>query len=485
MTRHGLPRVVLSGQGITGSLTMSTKPRLPSLSVALLPVAAVAIFLGLGIQVLGADAHLPLILGSVVAAVTGKALGFNWKRLQEGMVRGISVGLPSVLILLAIGLLIGSWQVSGVVPLMVFHGLRLLAPDVFLVACCMICGVVSLTTGSSWTTAGTIGVALIGIAEGLGVSSAMTAGAVVSGSYFGDKLSPLSDTTNLAAAVAEVPLFQHIRHMLWTTVPSMLIALGAYAILGFSSGDQSSFGEISSLLDAIERNYQLSPLLWLAPLSVVGCLFFRVPALGAILAGGLAGMILALTIQKVPASEVVSVLQSGHAPETGLARLDELLTGGGLESMYWTIGLILCALSFGGLMEATGMLRVIVEAILRAATTSGRLVLATLSSALGINLVAADQYLSVILPGRMFGEAYARAGLDPRSLSRCLEDGGTVTSPLIPWNTCGATMLGALKVGPHLFAPYAFFNLMCPLISALLGLTGWTMRRRTGTGDRE
>ena len=474
MTRHGLPRVVLSGQGITGSLTMSTKPRLPSLSVALLPVAAVAIFLGLGIQVLGADAHLPLILGSVVAAVTGKALGFNWKRLQEGMVRGISVGLPSVLILLAIGVLIGSWQVSGVVPLMVFHGLRLLAPEVFLVACCMICGVVSLTTGSSWTTAGTIGVALIGIAEGLGVSSAMTAGAVVSGSYFGDKLSPLSDTTNLAAAVAEVPLFQHIRHMLWTTVPSMLIALGAYAILGFSSGDQSSFGEISSLLDAIERNYQLSPLLWLAPLSVVGCLFFRVPALGAILAGGLAGMILALTIQKVPASEVVSVLQSGHAPETGLARLDELLTGGGLESMYWTIGLILCALSFGGLMEATGMLRVIVEAILRAATTSGRLVLATLSSALGINLVAADQYLSVILPGRMFGEAYARAGLDPRSLSRCLEDGGTVTSPLIPWNTCGATMLGALKVGPHLFAPYAFFNLMCPLISALLGLTGWT-----------
>tara|TARA_B100000963_G_C22592551_1_gene656244 strand:- start:38 stop:1309 length:1272 start_codon:yes stop_codon:yes gene_type:complete len=421
----------------------------------------------------------------VVAAVTGKALGFNWESLQKGMVRGISVGLPSVLILLGIGVLIGSWQVSGVVPLMVFHGLRLLAPEVFLVACCLICGVVSLATGSSWTTAGTIGVALIGVAEGLGVSSAVTAGAVVSGSYFGDKLSPLSDTTNLAAAVAEVPLFQHIRHMLWTTVPSMLIALAAYAILGFSSGDQSSFAEINSLLEAIQRNYQLSPLLWLAPLSVVGCLFFRVPALGAILAGSLVGMIFALTIQKVPAGEVVSVLQSGSAPETGLAQLDELLTGGGLESMYWTIGLILCALSFGGLMEATGMLRVIVEVILTAATTSGRLVLATLSSSLGINLVAADQYLSVILPGRMYREAYARAGLDPRSLSRCLEDGGTVTSPLIPWNTCGATMLGALKIGPHLFAPYAFFNLLCPLISGLLGLTGWTMRRRPAVESGE
>ncbi len=464
---------------------MIRTPRTPSLVVALLPVLAVAGFLVLGIRLLGADAHLPLILGSVVAAVTGKALGFNWESLQKGMVRGISVGLPSVLILLGIGVLIGSWQVSGVVPLMVFHGLRLLAPEVFLVACCLICGVVSLATGSSWTTAGTIGVALIGVAEGLGVSSAVTAGAVVSGSYFGDKLSPLSDTTNLAAAVAEVPLFQHIRHMLWTTVPSMLIALAAYAILGFSSGDQSSFAEINSLLEAIQRNYQLSPLLWLAPLSVVGCLFFRVPALGAILAGSLVGMIFALTIQKVPAGEVVSVLQSGSAPETGLAQLDELLTGGGLESMYWTIGLILCALSFGGLMEATGMLRVIVEVILTAATTSGRLVLATLSSSLGINLVAADQYLSVILPGRMYREAYARAGLDPRSLSRCLEDGGTVTSPLIPWNTCGATMLGALKVGPHLFAPYAFFNLLCPLISGLLGLTGWTMRRRPAVESGE
>ena len=457
---------------------MSRNPRSPSLVIALLPIAAVAVFLVVGIRLLGADAHLPLVLGSVVAAVTGKALGFNWKSLQEGMVRGISVGLPSVLILLAIGVLIGSWQVSGVVPLMVFHGLRFLAPEVFLVACCLICGVVSLATGSSWTTAGTIGVAMIGVAEGLGVCSAMTAGAVVSGSYFGDKLSPLSDTTNLAAAVAEVPLFQHIRHMLWTTIPSMLIALGAYAFLGFSSGDQSSFGEISTLLDAIDANFQLSPLLWLAPLSVLGCLFLRVPAPGAILAGALTGVIFALAIQRVPASEVISVLQSGHAPETGVARLDELLTGGGLESMYWTIGLILCALSFGGLMEVTGMLRVIVEAILRAATTSGRLVLATLSSSFGINLVAADQYLSIILPGRMYGEAYARAGLDPRSLSRCLEDGGTMTSPLIPWNTCGATMLGALKVGPHLFAPYAFFNLLCPLISALLGLTGWTMGRR-------
>ena len=457
---------------------MIRNPRSPSLAIALLPIVAVAVFLVLGIRLLGADAHLPLVLGSLVAAVTGKALGFNWKSLQEGMVRGISVGLPSVLILLAIGVLIGSWQVSGVVPLMVFHGLRLLAPEVFLVACCLICGVVSLATGSSWTTAGTIGVAMIGVAEGLGVCSAMTAGAVVSGSYFGDKLSPLSDTTNLAAAVAEVPLFQHIRHMLWTTIPSMLIALGAYAFLGFSSGDQSSFGEISTLLEAIDTNYQLSPLLWLAPLSVVGCLLLRVPAPGAILAGALTGVIFALAIQRVPASEVISVLQSGHAPETGVIRLDELLAGGGLESMYWTIGLILCALSFGGLMEATGMLRVIVEAILRAATTSGRLVLATLSSSLGINLVAADQYLSIILPGRMYGEAYARAGLDPRSLSRCLEDGGTMTSPLIPWNTCGATMLGALKVGPHLFAPYAFFNLLCPLVSALLGLTGWTMRRR-------
>ena len=337
-----------------------------------------------------------------------------------------------------------------------------------------------MVTGSSWTTAATIGVALIGVAEGLEVSKAMTAGAIVSGAYFGDKLSPLSDTTNLAAGVAEVPLFEHIRHMLWTTVPSMMIALGGYALLGMRAGGDSNVEDITLLMETIEGNFVLSPVLLVAPLSMIGCLLFRMPALGAILVGGVVGAVLALTVQGESAAKLLGVLENGYEPQTGVPRLDKLLSGGGLESMYGTIGLILCALSFGGLMESTGMLRVIVQAVMRFAINTGRLVLATLASSLGVNLLAADQYLSIILPGRMYKEAYDEAGLEARNLSRCLEDAGTITSPLIPWNTCGATMLGALKVGPHLFAPFAFFNLLCPLVSVLLGFTGWTMHRRPG-----
>lgn len=463
---------------------MDPQPRSPSLVIALVPVVAVMTVLALAILLLGASAHLPLILGSVVVVVIGLRLGHDWKSLQEGMVRGISIGIPSILILLAIGILIGSWLVSGVVPLLISYGLSLLAPEIFLVASCLICALVSVVTGSSWTTATTIGVALIGVAEGLGVCTAMTAGAIVSGAYFGDKLSPLSDTTNLAAGVAGVPLFEHIRHMLWTTVPSIVIALGAYALLGIGAGGDAKVGEITALLEAIRESFILSPVLLIAPLSVIVCLLFRMPALGSILVGGLVGAILALTVQGVPAGQVVAVLENGHTPETGVARLDELLSGGGLKSMYWTIGLVLCALSFGGLMESTGMLRVIVEAVIRGAITTGRLVVATLASSLGVNLMAADQYLSIILPGRMYKEAYEEAGVDPRNLSRCLEDGGTITSPLIPWNTCGATMLGALKVGPHLFAPFAFFNLLCPLVSVVLGFTGWGMRRAERAGER-
>ena len=461
---------------------MTDHPRSPSLVLSLVPVAVVMTILGLAIPLLGASAsaRLPLIVGSVLVVLIGLKLGYSWKTLQEGMVKGISIGLPSILILLSIGILIGSWLASGVVPLLVTYGLQLLTPEVFLVACCLICAVVSVVTGSSWTTAATIGVALIGVAEGLEVSKAMTAGAIVSGAYFGDKLSPLSDTTNLAAGVAEVPLFEHIRHMLWTTVPSMMIALGGYALLGMRAGGDSNVEDITLLMETIEGNFVLSPVLLVAPLSMIGCLLFRMPALGAILVGGVVGAVLALTVQGESAAKLVGVLENGYEPQTGVPRLDKLLSGGGLESMYGTIGLILCALSFGGLMESTGMLRVIVQAVMRFAINTGRLVLATLASSLGVNLLAADQYLSIILPGRMYKEAYDEAGLEARNLSRCLEDAGTITSPLIPWNTCGATMLGALKVGPHLFAPFAFFNLLCPLVSVLLGFTGWTMHRRPG-----
>lgn len=457
---------------------MDRQPRSPSLALSVVPVALLMGLMGTAVVILDASPHLPLIVGSAVLAILGLRLGHSWKDLQEGMVRGISIGLPAILVLLAIGLLVGSWLAGGVVPLLVVYGLQLLSPGIFLVACCLICAVVSVVTGSSWTTVGTIGVALVGVGEGLEISKAMTAGAIVSGAYFGDKLSPLSDTTNLAAGLTEVPLFGHIRHMLWTTVPSMGIALGIYALLGLEAGGESREEHITLLVETTEKSFHLTPILLLAPFSVIVCLLFRMPALGAILVGGAVGAVLALTTQGMAPGELISVLEGGFELKTEVARLNGLLSGGGLESMYWTIGLVLCALSFGGLLESTGMLETIVRAILKFAVSTGSLVLSTLVSSIGVNLLTADQYLSIILPGRMYREAFRDAGLDARNLSRCLEDAGTMTSPLIFWNTCGATMLGALSVSPFLFAPFAFFNLLCPLFSAVYGVTGWTMIRR-------
>jgi NhaC family Na+:H+ antiporter len=449
----------------------------PSLLLALVPGALLVGILAYAVPVLEVAPHIPIILAGVVAVSIGLWLGYDWKALQEGMVKGISIAIPAVLILLAIGILIGVWLASGVVPLLIVYGLRLLSPEVFLAAACVICAVVSIATGSSWTTASTIGVALIGVGDGLEISKAMTAGAIVSGAYFGDKLSPLSDTTNLAAAVAEVPLFTHIRHMLWTTVPSMVIALVIYSVLGMSASGEGNPEKVTLLVDTIEAHFNLTPVLLLAPLSVILCLVFKMPALPAILIGAATGALLGLTVQGMGIAELYAALQTGYNSGSGVESLDELLSRGGLESMFWTIGIVVCAMAFGGVMECTGMLAAIGRAIMRFAVTTGRMVASTLATCLGMNLVTSDQYLAIVMPGRMYKNAYREAGLDPKNLSRCLEDAGTLTSPLIPWNTCGATMLGALGVNPFLFAPYAFFNLLCPLVSAVFGFTGWTMKK--------
>lgn len=458
---------------------MATETKKASLWLALVPVLVLVATLTYAVRAFEAYPHLPIICGCVAAGVIGWRLGYRWSELQDGMVKGISLAMPAVLILLAIGILIGSWIVSGVVPLLILYGLNLLSAEVFLVAACLICAVVSLASGSSWTTVSTVGVALMGVAAGLGVSPAMTAGAIVSGSYFGDKLSPLSDTTNLAAGVAEVPLFTHIRHMLWTTVPALLIALGIYALLGRNAGAEVNNAEVSLLLETLQSEFTLTPWLLLAPGAVVVCLLFRLPALPAILVGAGVGAILAVAVQGSTGAELYNALHSVADPNTGVEVFDKLFKDkGGIESMYSTVGIIICALAFGGLMECTGMLAAIGAAIMKFAVTTGRLVGATLASCLGMNLIASDQYLAVVMPGRMYKDAFDEAGLDRRNLSRCLEDAGTITSPLIPWNSCGATMIGALKVDPLSFLPYAVFNMCCPLISLLFGFTGWTMKKK-------
>jgi len=430
--------------------------------------------------------QVPLLAAAMVASLMAVRLGFRWASIQDSFLDGIRLALGAVLILLVVGMLIGTWIASGVVPMLIVWGLKLLSPGAFLVAACAVCAVVSLVSGSSWTTAGTVGVALIGVGQGLGVPLPMVAGAIVSGAYFGDKMSPLSDTTNLAPGVAGAELFDHVRHMIWTTGPSFLIALVLYWLLGLSyGGGEASAGDIDAIIATVTQNFNLSGWLVVPPLLVLGLVIARVPALPALVIGTVFGGVAASALQGATLAEVLNISYDGFVAETGVAAVDDLLTRGGMSSMYGTVGIILCAMCFGGVMEKSGMLGRIADAILHLARSRGGLVAATLGTCTGINLVASDQYLAIVVPGRMYRTAFLRQGLHPKNLSRCLEDAGTLTSPLIPWNSCGAYMFATLGVFPLAYLPFAFLNLLNPLISALYGFTGWTMSPATFGEEKE
>lgn len=447
--------------------------RSEKLSIALIPVGILIVGLYLGIQVFDIWPHIPLIVAAFAAGALSLLRKGKWVDIEASLVRSISVALPSIMILMAIGMLIGTWTASGIVPYLIKIGLDLLSPNFFLPAACLICIVVSISTGSSWSTAGTVGVALIGVGQGLGFSLPMVAGAIVSGAYFGDKMSPLSETTNLASAVAGAKLFDHIRHLTVTSVPSIVIALAVYTFLGWGTdvpdAKGAGMGDLSSVL---AETFTLSPILLLAPVAVIGLVALRVPALPAVLIGAGMGGVLGIWIQGASWGSVLAAAQTGYVSETGIEQVDELLSRGGLESMFWTISLIVCSMAFGGTMEAGGMLRAIAESLLRLAKTGGQLMAATVATCIGMNVIAPDQYLSIIIPGRMYREAYERLGLAPRALSRCLEDGGTITSPLIPWNSCGVFMMSALTVNPFAYLPFAFFNIINPILSVIFSLAG-------------
>lgn len=455
-----------------------TKPRQPTLRHALVPIFFLVLFLGVNIILYDGSPHIPLIGGSVVATIMGLFLGHTWKNIEQGLVHGIQIALQACLILLVIGLLIGTWIISGIVPSMIYFGLKILSPSIFLLATCVICALVSLATGSSWSTAGTVGIALIGVGQGLGIPLPIVAGAIVSGAYFGDKMSPLSDTTNLAPAVAGTDLFTHIRHMIYTTGPSIFIALVLYGLLGlrYNQGSLQREG-IDQILQTIDASFHVSPFLLLPAVLVIAMVIFRIPALPALLGGAFLGGLFAILFQDVTMAEVMNTAQNGYIANTGVESVDALLSRGGMESMLSTVALIMCALAFGGVMEETGMLTAIAMAILKLAKSTGSLVASTILTSIGMNIIAPDQYLAIVVPGRMYREAYERNRLKPKNLSRALEDGGTLSSPLIPWNTCGGYMWATLGVHPFAYLPYAFLNLLNPTISIILGYTGWTMEK--------
>lgn len=459
----------------------------PSLGIALVPVLVLIAFLFYTIVVLDGSGHIPLIVGGVVASViAATALGMSWEEIQNGLTGGIVTALPAILILIIVGLLIGVWIASGVVPVMIFYGLKILAPGYFLVATCLICAVISLATGSSWSTAATVGLAMMGVGQALGIPAGMTAGAVISGAYFGDKMSPLSDTTNLAPAVAGTQLFTHIRHMVYTTVPALLLALLLYTVIGIlrpASGSVET-AEYLLMLSTLSGSFNLTPWLLTAPATVLFLVWKKTPALPALVIGVGVGALLLLIFQREPGAGLASIvgrlvdsLYTGYVSDSGVESIDGLLTRGGLTNMLDTIALIVVALSFGGIMEASGMLERLAAAILTVARSTGSLIAVTIFSCFGMNVLASDQYLAIIVPGRMYRGAYLKRGLHPKNLSRALEDSATLTSPLIPWNTCGAYMSGVLGVSSFTYLPFAFLNLFSPMISMFYGFTGITIQK--------
>ncbi|WP_304182284.1 Na+/H+ antiporter NhaC [Pseudoalteromonas prydzensis] len=459
---------------------------------ALIPITVLICLLGAAVYLFGDSSssgpnQIALLFATFTAALIGLKNGYTWKKLEQAMIEGITLSLGAILILLMVGALIGTWLLSGTVPTLIYYGLQVINPSWFYAASCLICGIVAMSIGSSWTTAATIGVALLGVATGLGLEQTVTAGAVISGAYFGDKLSPLSETTNLAPAVVGADLFEHIHHMLWTTVPSFVIALIIFVFMGFNATASSEAGRIDEITAILQQNFNIGfemlvPLLVLLVLAIK-----KMPAFPAISIGAVIGAVWAMLFQsdliasQIDGSKgelvgyfklVWTTFFDGFSIATGDEKMNSLLSGGGMSGMLTTTWLIMTALMFGAIMEKTGLLDIFVKSILKIAKSTGSLITATIATCIGTNVIAADQYIAIVVPGRMFKEEYKKRGLQPVNLSRTLEDGGTITSPLIPWNTCGAYMQSVLLINPFDYALYAFFNLINPLLAVVYAYLG-------------
>ncbi len=470
----------------------STGPRKVPLFHALIPLLVLIALLVLNVVVFG-DAglegpnQLALLVAAAVAMVVGMYHGGTVEHLLEHAYASIRTALGALLILLLIGALSAAWLVAGIVPAMIHHGLLLLHPSYFLVAACIACSFVSLATGSSWSTAATVGIALMGIGTALGIHAGLVAGAIISGAYFGDKLSPLSDTTNLAPAVAGTELFAHIRYMLITTVPSLAITLLLFLVIGLWTAPVGAVEGLGPIHTAITGRFAVGWWSYLVPVAIILLIWRKVPALPALFLGILLGMLFAAIFQqdllrdladgatgpRAMYQVLVSAVGKGASISTGQPAVDELLSSGGMAGMMGTVWLILCAMTFGGVMEGAGLLQRITGSLMGLVRGDGSLVATTAASCVLTNVTASDQYLSIVVPGRMFAPVFAERGLDPRVLSRTLEDSGTVTSALVPWNTCGAYMSGVLGVATMTYLPFCFFNLISPLMTVLVAAIGY------------
>jgi len=463
---------------------------------ALLPILVLIALLAYNVFLygdnsLGGANQLALLFAAATASFVGIKYGSSWTTILNSASKSIASTTPSLIILLLIGALAGTWLLSGIIPAMIYYGLQILNPKIFLFATAIITAIVSLATGSSWSTIATIGIALLGIGQALGLPVGLIGGAIISGAYFGDKMSPLSDTTNLAPAMVGTDLFTHIRYMMYTTIPSFAITLIIFLVIGFSY-TTSEAQDINMLLSAISNSFNVSGWLFLVPILVIVLIIKKTPAIPTLLAGTLLGGLFAVFFQpeivmSITNAEtlnlssaymaIINAMGSDIAITTDNEMINNLLSTSGMAGMLNTIWLIICAMVFSGVMEAAGLLRRVAEPIIKYAESTGSLIATTVGTCVFFNITASDQYLSIVVPGRMFSDTYKEKGLAPENLSRTLEDSGTVTSVLVPWNTCGATQSAVLGVATFAYLPFCFFNLISPLMTIAYGYFGIKIKK--------
>ena len=464
-----------------------SKIKSPSTLQALVPIIFLVILLSVNVSIFGDDSlsgsiQIVLILSSAVASIIAFNLGFTWLEIQKGIVNSIKSSLPSILILFLVGSLAGSWLLSGIVPAFIYYGIQILSAKIFLFAACIICIIVSMATGSSWTTSATIGIALIGIGRALDISDGLVAGAILSGAYFGDKMSPLSDTTNLAPAMAGGDLISHIKYLSLTSVPSIMISLIIFIVLGFNISENIGINNTEIISTAILEKFYISPILFVVPVIVIVLIYKKIKAVPALFVGVVLGSVFAIIFQTNLVVEVsnsdenswkslfsgtMTSLYGSISINSSNELVSDLLSSSGMFGMLNTIWLVISAMIFGGVMERAGFLQQITSIILNKIKSTGSLISSTAGTCIFFNLTASDQYLSIVVPGKMYSSIYKDKGLAPENLSRTLEDGGTVTSVLVPWNTCGAYHASVLNVATLSYLPFCFFSLISPIMTIL------------------
>src|SRR5512138_849689 len=457
----------------------STSGRRPSFGVALIPLIAMALLLGVGYGVYKIKAQVLLIAAATVTAVLGLALGFKWRDMERGIVESIHKAMPAILIMLSVGVLVGSWMASGTIPMVIYYGLKLISPKFFLATACLVCSVVAIASGTSWGTIGTVGVAFIGIAMGLGVPLGPAAGAIVAGAYFGDKMSPLSDIPNLATVISGSNLFDHIKHMVWSATPAWLAGLAIYLVAGLKYGTTAVRSETLDLILSTLRGHFRFSLLLLLPMAVIFyAAIAKKPTIPAIIVSSLVAAVLAVTVQKMSLTVVATAMNSGLPARTGVALVDSLLAKGGMMSMMETQLIAFTAFAFGGIMQSTGCLAAVLDKVMRFTRQVWSLVLTTIGAAVISALITGSSYLSMILPADLLAPIYKKKDLAAKNLSRLIEESGGISVPLIPWSMAGVYITGTLGVSTFSYLPWAFMNYLSVGVLILFGFTGWTMAPR-------